>query len=274
MSIKSDFHVHSTFSGDAHDSMEDMIKKGIEMGLTSICFTEHQDIDYDYKLNEEEEGLFDLNTDAYLYDLLKLRAKYASDINVLFGVEIGVQPHLRRELALYAKAYDFDFIIASAHLIDGYDPYNKVFKDAFPSDEENYRNYFKTILEDLKVFSNFDVFGHLDYIVRVGNTKDQFYSYDKYKDVIDPILTKLIDMEKGIEINTGALRKGMRETNPCKDIIKKYRELGGEIITIGSDAHSIDELAYRVDQAGEILKECGFKYYATFEKRVAEMHKL
>lgn len=274
MSIKSDFHVHSTFSGDAHDSMEDMIKKGIEMGLTSICFTEHQDIDYDYKLNEEEEGLFDLNTDAYLYDLLKLRAKYASDINVLFGVEIGVQPHLRRELALYAKAYDFDFIIASAHLIDGYDPYNKVFKDTFPSDEENYRNYFKTILEDLKVFSNFDVFGHLDYIVRVGNTKDQFYSYDKYKDVIDPILTKLIDMEKGIEINTGSLRKGMRETNPCKDIIKKYRELGGEIITIGSDAHSIDELAYRVDQAGEILKECGFKYYATFEKRVAEMHKL
>ena len=274
MIIKSDYHVHSNNSTDSKEPMENMIKKGIELGLDTICFTEHHDIDFP-KLpeRENEEAPFLLNTDSYLYELLGLRSKYADKINVLFGVEIGVQPHLRRELAVYAKSYDFDFIIASTHLVNRMDPYYPSFYEG-KTDEEAYREYFKEVLDDLKVFNNFDVFGHLDYVVRYGKSKDTEYSYEKYKDCIDPILEKILEREKGIELNTGAIRNGLKELNPCMDILKKYREMGGEIITIGSDAHETVYLADGFDRAAEVLKECGFKYYTTFEKRVAEYHKL
>lgn len=274
MIIKADYHVHSNNSTDSKEPMENMINKAIELGLDTICFTEHHDIDFP-KLpeREHEEDPFLLNTDSYLYELLGLRNKYADKINVLFGVEIGVQPHLRRELAVYAKSYDFDFIIASTHLVNRMDPYYPSFYEG-KTDEEAYREYFKEVLDDLKVFNNFDVFGHLDYVVRYGKTKDTEYSYEKYKDCIDPILEKILELEKGIELNTGAIRHGLKELNPCMDILKKYREMGGEIITIGSDAHETGYLADGFDKAAEVLKECGFKYYTTFEKRVAEYHKL
>ena len=272
MAIKADYHVHSYHSGDSDESMEKIIKQGIELGLTDICFTEHHDIDYHSK-DPKDDAIFDLNVDSYLYELLSLKEQYKDQINLHFGVEIGMQPHLRRELALFSKGHEFDFIIASSHMLNHKDPY---FRELFSelSDEEMYRMYFKELYEDLKVFSNFDVLGHLDYIVRYGNTKDADYSYDKYKDVIDPILEKLIDMEKGLEINTNGLRCGMKSPNPNIDILKKYHSLGGEIITVGSDAHEAKYLSYEFDTASDILKECGFKYYCTFNQRYAEYHKL
>lgn len=273
MAIKSDFHLHSNHSSDSTASMESMILRGIELGLESMCFTEHHDIDFPEISEETGEASFNLNTDSYLYELLGLRYKYESQIKILFGVEIGMQPHLRRELALYAKAYEFDYIIGSTHLVGGVDPYYESYFENI-SDEEGYRKYFEEMYENMKVFSNYDVLGHLDYIVRYGKTKDADYSYEKYADVIDPILKKLIDQEKGLELNTGGLRHNLREPNPCSDILKKYRSLGGEIITIGSDAHEPSVMALEFDRASEILKDCGFKYYTTFEKRTVEMHKL
>ncbi len=271
MSIHSDYHVHSSFSGDSDTPMEDAVLKAIDLNLKNICFTEHQDIDFPYD-EEEEEGIFDLNTDSYLYELLRLRHKYEDKINVLFGVEIGVQKHLKRELAIYARSQEFDFIIASTHIVNGKDPYRPSYYEG-KSEEEAYREFFEATLDNLKMFSNFDVYGHLDYVVRYGPNKDTEYSYDKYKDVIDPILEKLIEMEKGLEINTKGFRY-CKDANPCKEILKRYRELGGEIITIGSDAHDAAGIAYEFDRAHDILKDCGFGYYCTFEKRVAEFNKL
>lgn len=273
MAIKSDFHLHSNHSSDSDSSMESMILRGIELGLESMCFTEHHDIDFPEVSKETGEAMFNLNTDSYLYELLGLRYKYEDKIKILFGVEIGMQPHLRRELALYAKAYEFDYIIGSTHLVGRIDPYYESYFEG-KSDEEAYRTYFKEVYENMKIFSNYDVLAHLDYIVRYGKNKDENYSYEKYADVIDPILNKLIDQEKGLEVNTGGLRHGLREANPCTDIIKKYKSLGGEIITIGSDAHRPSDIAIEFDRASEILKECGYKYYTTFEKRTVEMHKL
>lgn len=272
MAIKSDFHLHTSYSTDSDESMENVVLKAIELGLKEICLTDHHDIDFPYDENTPE-GSFVLNTDAYLYDILKLRQKYQDQINILFGVEVGVQPHLRRELAIYSKSYDFDFIIASTHVVDRKDPY---FRDLFSelSDAQLFDLYFHRVYEQLKMYSNFDVLGHLDYIVRYGYKKEEEYSYDKYKDIIDAILTQIIEMEKGIELNTGAIRSGMKELNPCADIVRRYRELGGEIITIGSDAHDVSRIADGFDRAEQVLLDCGFKYYATFEKRVATFHKL
>ncbi len=272
MAVKADFHLHSSFSGDSTAPMEDMILKGISLGLHTMCFTEHMDMDYVY-LNPGEEGMFELNTDSYLYELIRLKEKYAGQIKILFGVELGVQPHLRRRLAVYAKSFDFDFIIASSHLCNRKDPYYPSFYEG-RSDEEAYREYFNSVLEHIKTFENFDVYGHLDYVVRYGKTKDADYCYEKYRDVLDPILETILEKEKGIELNTGAINYHLKELNPCTDLLKRYRSLGGEIITVGSDAHRPDAVAKGFDYAADILAECGFQYYTTFENRMPEFHKL
>lgn len=272
MSIKADYHLHSSFSGDSDTPMEDMILKGISLGLSTMCFTEHMDMDFPYT-KPEEAGMFELNTDSYLYELIRLKEKYAGQIRILFGVELGIQPHLRRELAVYAKSYDFDFIIASSHLCNKRDPYYPSFYEG-RSDEEAYREYFSSIPDCLDAFGNFDVYGHLDYVVRYGKSKDADYSYEKYQDILDRILETLLEKEKGIELNTGAVDYQLRDLNPCTDILKRYRELGGEVITIGSDAHDPASICRSFNRADDILKACGFRYYTTFEKRVPEFHRL
>lgn len=272
MAVNADYHLHTSFSGDSTAPMEDMILKGIALGLTAMCFTEHMDMDYVYP-TPEDEGTFELNTDSYLYDFIKYKEKYADKIRLLFGVELGVQPHLRKALALYAKSYDFDFIIASSHLCNRKDPYYPDFYEG-RSDEEAYREYFLSILDNLNTFDNFDVYGHLDYVVRYGKTKDADYSYEQYKDIIDKILETLIEKEKGLEVNTGAIGYRLRDLTPCTGILKRYRELGGEIITIGSDAHEPSAIARGFDRAAEVLTSCGFRYYATFEKRTPEFHRI
>lgn len=272
MPITADCHLHSSFSGDSDTPMEKMILKGIDLGLSTMCFTEHNDFDYPPS-DREPENIFLLNVDSYLYDLLKLKEKYAGNINILFGVEIGLQPHLSKQNSSFAKEYEYDFIIASSHIAGGRDPYYPAFYEG-RSQEEAYREYFTSILENLNVFSNFDVYGHLDYVVRYAPKKDEGYSYERYKDIFDKILTKLIDMEKGIELNTGSFARGLNEPHPCTGILKRYHELGGEIITIGSDAHVPERIAHSFDRAANILADCGFRYYTTFERRSPSFHKL
>lgn len=272
MAVFTDYHLHSFFSGDSDASMEAMIERGISLGLTDMCFTEHMDMDFVY-VKPEETGMFELNTDSYLFDLIRCKEKYADRLNVYFGVELGLQPHISKELAKYVKEHDFDFVIASSHICNKKDPYYPCFYEG-REEEDAYREYFSSILDNLKVFSNFDIYGHLDYIVRYGPNKDKNYSYDKYKDILDRILLHLIDHEKGIEINTGGIAYGLKELNPCTDIVRRYHELGGEIITIGSDAHTPDNICRGFDRAADILKACGFKYYTIFAKRSPEYIKL
>lgn len=272
MPITADFHLHSSHSGDSDTPMESMILRGIELGLTHMCFTEHNDFDYPV-ISGESENIFLLNTDSYLYDLITYKRKYEDQIKLLFGVELGLQPHLMRENAIYAKSYDFDFIIGSSHVCHRKDPYYPSFFEG-RSEEDAYREYFTSIIENIKKFSNYDVYGHLDYVTRYGPNKDTNYSYQKYQDLFDQILKLLIEKGKGIEINTGGTYKGMRELHPCTDVIKRYHELGGEIITVGSDAHDPSHIAAAFTRAADILKECGFRYYTIFEKRTPEFRRL
>ena len=201
MSIKADCHLHSSFSGDSQAPMPEMIDKGLALGLETMCFTEHND--FDYPRTEEGPGtIFLLNTDSYLYDVLRCRAKYEGKMRILFGVELGLQPHLADRNEDFISAYDFDFVIGSTHLCKGMDPYYPEYFEKFSSEEEAIRAYFAETLENLKCHDDYDVLGHLDYIVRVAPTKDKNYSYDKYKDAIDPILELLV--QQGI----GALLSG------------------------------------------------------------------
>ena len=147
MAIKADYHMHSSFSGDSSAPMADMAKHALALGLTHICFTEHYDPDYIYPAGEE--GMFELNTDSYLYELIKQKSKYNGQLEIAFGVELGLQPHLKRQLALYAKSHDFDFIIGSSHLCNRKDPYYPVFFEG-RSEDEAHQEYFEAVLECVK----------------------------------------------------------------------------------------------------------------------------
>lgn len=270
--ITADCHLHSSFSGDSDTPMEDMVLQGIAQGLDTMCFTEHND--FEYPDAEDLDGkIFLLNTDSYLYELANLKEKYMGKIRLLFGVELGLQPEAMRQNAAYAKSYEFDFIIGSSHLCHGKDVY---YPDFFRgrSTQEALLEYFESILENVRKFSNFDVYGHLDYAVRYAPGKDEGYSYSVYRDIFDEILKILLDKGIGLEMNTGGIKDGMHDFHPCADVLKRYRELGGEIITIGSDSHNADNIAAHFQHAADVLKECGFRYYCVFEKRIPEYFRL
>lgn len=271
MAVKADFHMHSEFSGDSHTPAEEMIKKAVSLGLTHICITEHYDPDFVY--DGLDEGMLELDTDSYRDRFLELREKYKNKICVGFGVELGLQPHLAQQLDGYSRAYGFDFIIGSSHVCNRKDPYFPAFFEGRDEDGAHHE-YFACVLECVKSLSCFDVYGHLDYVLRYGPTKNEKYAYAKHADVLDKILSSLIESGKGIELNTAGFRAGLAEPSPYIDILKRYRALGGEIITVGSDAHSPADIAADFDKACDMLKACGFKYYCIFKSRVPEYFRI
>ncbi|MDR1801422.1 MAG: histidinol-phosphatase HisJ family protein [Lachnospiraceae bacterium] len=259
--ILADVHVHSTYSHDAEAKPEEQILAAIEKGLSTICFTDHYDKD---DCSWGPESVF--VPEAYFKGLSALKEKYADKINVLMGAEIGMQEYLGDYYRDFISRYPFDFLIASRHLVSGYDPSRGEIFEKF-SDAEVYRTAFEEFLINVKKFNDFDVLGHLDYIVRYGKTTEKEYSYSAFADAIDPLLIFLIENGKGVEINTAGLKYGLSFAHPHPDVLKRYKELGGEIITIGSDAHQSIHIAYRFEEVREMLNSLGFRYYAVFEGR-------
>lgn len=268
MPIHSDCHLHSSYSGDSDTPMEEMIRRGISLGLTSMCFTEHQDIAFPPS-PDEPENPFLLDTGSYLRGFTRLKEKYRDQIRLLFGVELGLQPEIVPENAAYTQSWKFDFIIGSSHVCHGKDPYYPSFFQG-RSEEAAFREYFESILENMERFSDFDVYGHLDYVVRYAPSLEQNYSFQKYRELMDAILKLLLEKGKGLELNTGGIQKGMKDFHPCQAVLKRYRELGGEIVTLGSDAHDEAHIAGSFDRAAAVLTECGFRYYTVFENRTPE----
>lgn len=256
-----DCHLHCYFSGDSEANPKDIIKTAIEKGIPYICFTDHLDLDY-----PDSECDFNLDIENYYTELLTLKDNYTKQITICIGMETGLQPHLSEQLDAKISLKDFDFIIGSSHIINGVDPYYPVFFEN-RTNKEAYTEYFESILDCIDSCSNFDVYGHLDYVVRYTPYKNQPFKYKDFSDHIDLILKKLITNGKGIEVNTGGYNAGLSCPNPCPDIIKRYKELGGEILTIGSDAHTADRVGSYFNEVNHLLLDCGFKYYSVFEKR-------
>ena len=274
--ITSDIHMHSNFSSDSDSTMESMIQGAIDKNLKTICFTEH--LDYEYPC-DEGQGLFIVDIDAYKKECLKLKEIYEQDIEVLFGIEFGLLPHLANSYEKVASSYDFDFIIGSSHLVSAPwyendprhgDPYDVAFWKGRTVDQVC-EAYFKSIVENIHSYKNFDTYGHIDYIIRYAPEKNKDYTYDRYADVLDEILKVIIHNQLALEVNTGGYKYGLGQPNPQADILKRYRELGGEMITIGADAHRPDHIAYDFKKAETLLKDLGFKYYTVFKKRQPQM---
>lgn len=263
--------MHTWFSTDSEACPCDMADEAVRKGLKTICFTDHFDKD---DLEWGEEGIFDV--DAYFVEMQKLQEEYAGKLNIRIGIELGLRTYLKDYYEELTKKYPFDFVIGSVHNV----PYKKdvegnilytdpaaekLFKDR--TDKEAYRLMMETTLENVRTSDCFQTLGHLDYVVRYGKSREKEYSYTDYADIIDEILKLLIEKEKGLEVNSAGLKYGLPFAHPHPDVLKRYRELGGEIITIGADAHKPEHIAYDFGKVEELLKACGFKYYTEFSKQ-------
>ena len=266
-----DYHLHTLFSGDCETPLMDIINAARSAGLSSICITDHNDLDFPF-ISETEDGTpinFDLDIDKYIPELTTLQNKVRSEYNfdLSIGLEQGVMPSTCEKLKDFSTVHPgLDFIICSTHVVDGMDPYYPEFWETRDANA-CYMAYFENTLYNVEHFSDYNVYGHLDYIFRYGPCpkKQALIDTKPYMEVIEAILKTIIDTGKGIEINTGSLYRGMDYAHPHIDIIKLYKELGGEILTFGSDAHDSIHIGYKINEAAMMAKELGFKYYCTYK---------
>ena len=263
-----DLHMHSHFSGDSESSPLSLAQQACEMGLAGICFTDHLDIDY-----KETPGLFDLDIPAYKKEICLIKEEFSDRLDIGWGIEIGLQPYLAEKNKAIAKENNFDFIIGSTHQLHQIDIYYPSYWEGL-NEDEGYRDYFEETLKNIQSDVDFDVYGHLDYVVRYGPNKNKFYSHKKFEDIIDEILRALITNGRGIELNMAGFKYGLGHAHPTIETLKRYKELGGEIITLGSDGHAPEQIAWEFEKAPALLKEAGFDYFTTFKNRKPEFHKI
>lgn len=273
-----DYHVHSYYSDDSTYPMEQVVIDAIRMGMEELCFTDH--VDYGIKIDpagksaEELKGkTLNINYPAYVTEIAELQKKYSGQIVIRQGMEFGVQMHTipQFEKLYHTYEYDFDFIILSCHQVDNLEFWNQEFQKGRTQAEYNMR-YYQEIRNVIRTYKNYSVLGHLDLINRYDMSG--VYPFEYTIDIITDILMQLILDGKGIEVNTSSFRYGLSDLTPSWDILLLYRELGGEIITIGSDSHEPDHLGEHIGEVMTQLKDMGFRYYCTYEKMQPIFHKL
>ncbi len=273
-----DYHVHTEFSDDSVYPMENVVRDAISMGLDEICFTDHVDygIKDDWDSGKEiqyRDGEPFANVDYPKYDakIRELQKRYKNQISLKMGMEFGIQMHTIPQFERLFSRYPFDFIILSVHQVEDKEFWTQDFQQGRTQKEYNER-YYDEMLQLVKSYKNYSVLGHMDLITRYD--KAGIYPFEKVRDYIEEILKIVIADGKGIEINTSYHRYGLKDTTPSIDILKLYRKLGGEIITIGSDSHAPQHLGTYIDEAKKILKEIGFEYFCTYEKMNPVFHKI
>ena len=250
-----DYHLHTSVSFDSESTALDMAKKAKDIGLREICFTDHCDYNSD---KAKKHYPIDLAEYDNAYSNLEVPG-----LKIKRGFEFGLTDWNRAELDAMLDKRNFDFVIGSVHFVDGFDPYDREYWIG-KTEREAYLGYLERILECIKIHDRFNVLGHLTYVSRsVYNPTKNLLEYRDYREVCDEIFKTLINKDKGIEINTSAV-SSLGILLPSYDFVKRFRELGGKIITVGSDAHSPERVGQHIDKALALAKEV-FGYVCTFD---------
>lgn len=262
-----DYHTHSSFSSDADHSMERMIQGAIALGLEEIAVTDH--VDYDYA---DPSIDFNFNHTAYTAEIKRLRDAYADRITIRHGLELGLQPHLTERYNTLVASEKPDFVLCSVHTCLGLDLYRRdYFKNRTPA--EAWENYLHELHQIVKSYHAYSVIGHMD-ILRRYDADTAAFPRESLKGAFVDIFRELIKNGKGIEVNTSGYRNPEEMPMPSWEVLKWYHEAGGEVLTLGSDAHSPDVLAYRFPETLERIRNIGFKYLCTFEAMVPTFHSI
>lgn len=265
-----DNHNHSQFSFDGgRTSVGKTVNSAIGKGLAGICFTDHCDFfvpPMKAKYEEYVPEVFDV--EARNAEIDKVNAKCPQDFHVFKGIEIGVQKSERDKIAAHLEKYSFDEIIASVHYLDDTDPFwggyyeGKTWRYA-------YGHYLETLYDEMVWLGDrFDIMGHYDYVTRYAPYPECSILYKDFPDILDSMLRYLAENGKALEINTKTYQDFKGRTPVLdKNILMRYRELGGEIISLGSDSHDADRVGFNFERTAALVSRCGFRYLAHFDKR-------
>lgn len=259
-----DYHMHSTFSADCEEPMEKTIESAIEKGLSEICFTEH--VDYDYP---DPTISFDLDYPAYDKKIKEMQEHYAGRIQIKKGVEVGIEPCFIERFDEMLSKESFDFVICSMHVSERKDLHSGDFFKGRIVDE-SYEIYYKELLDCVKRFDKFSILGHVDLVKRY--TKEE--AKRNFHDLLGEIFKVIIPRGQGIELNTSGYRYNLGGGMPSADILKLYKECGGEVLTLGSDSHVAETVAYKFKESLKLFQDIGFKYVTTFSDMKPTFHSI
>ncbi len=259
-----DYHLHSSVSFDSVCDAKTIVEAAEKKCLKEICFTDHYDFNDDAR---KQHDIFDIEQYHKVYDNI-----FSQKIIIRRGVEFGLTHWNQEELKNLISQYDFDFIIGSVHFAGGYDPYFEEFW-THNGIEEGFEKYLLQTLKCVKLHGDFDVLGHINYVCKSSHnhTKEPL-RYKDYSDICDEIMKTLAWKGRGMEINTSGMDR-VGEFLPSYDYIKRFKELGGEIITVGSDSHDGSRVGQYITEALEIAKNV-FGYVCTFDNRKVKFNKL
>lgn len=256
-----DFHMHSMVSFDSEELPERMVQAALDRGLKEICFTDH--IDYDAAM----EMVFD--TEAYnrAYDHLQ-----AQGLKIRRGMEFGMQSGNKPQFQKDLQRRHFDFVLGSVHFVDGVDVY---FADYWrgKTEQEAVSLYLQQTLACVQEHDDFDVLAHLNFISKAKAHPDPKPIWIRdWQEICDEILKVLVAKGKGLEMNTSGVDR-CGSFLPGRDFFLRFRELGGQIVTVGSDSHTAQRVGQYSFDACQILKDI-FGHVCTFEDRKPIFHKL
>lgn len=276
--VYADYHVHSDYSDDSWYLMEDIIKDALKIGLEELCFTDH--VDYGVKPDWQPGDVFlagknqevkNVHYGLYFSELRALAEKYKDQINIKTGLEFGMQVHTIPQFKKLFSSYSFDFILLSIHQIDNKEFWTGEFQNGH-SHQESCERYYDEMYRLVTAYKDYSVLAHMDLVRRYLDKEVDTMKYSREK--IEEILKVVVEDNKGIELNTSSFRYGIQGWTPSVDILKLYHELGGEIITIGSDSHEPEHLGYYIREAKKMLKDIGYTYFCTFDNMKPNFYKL
>ena len=238
-----DSHVHTEFSADSEMKAADALREAAKQGL-GLVFTEH--LDYDYPSAGTEEFIFDPEAYWAKYEPLRAEGKLS------LGVEMGMMASAREKNAAFLRRVPFDFVLASIHFLDVKDLY---YPETFEGREkcEMYHEYFTVMRDEIYAHPFINALAHIDYIARNAPFDNPEISYGAFSEDIDAVLRALVETDTAIEINTRRLPvpRGIKELAP---VYRRYRQLGGRYVTIGSDAHVPQGIGRCYDRARELAR--------------------
>lgn len=273
-----DYHVHTEFSDDSVYPMKTVIRDAIAMGMNEICLTDH--VDYGVKIDwdcgkqiqyRNGEPLANVDYPRYMFEIDRMKRLYGNKIRIKTGLEFGIQKHTIPDFQRLFERYAFDFIILSIHQVENQEFWTQDFQRG-RSQKEYQQRYYEEMLAVVRDYKDYSVLGHMDLIARYDLAG--VYPFEKVRPVIEDILHIVIADGKGIEVNTSSHRYGLTDTMPSANILKLYRDMGGRIITIGSDSHKPEHLGAYIRETQALLKSLGYKQFCTFEHMRPIFHDL
>jgi len=237
-----DCHIHTKYSTDSKLEIEDVIRRTQNMCI-GATITEHMDINFP-KPNE-----YIFNVEDYFKEYEKFR-----NSKLLLGIEMGMMPSALAKCKSLSENYPFDYIIGSVHLVEGVDLFESEFYRN-KTKKEVYSQYLNSILHSIKEYDFIDCLAHIDYISRYSQFSDKELYYEDYKEKLDVILKELAYREKALEINTKRFHEKSAVDN-MKTIYKRFYELGGKLVVLGSDAHMEEAIGNNLNLAKELADSC------------------